>query len=196
MNRTRTEKGEMSRNRLLEAAAEEFAGKGYHLTRVSDIVKRAGLTQAAFYLYFPSKEAMYQELRDEFFHKLWELADAGKKVTPLSKEWTVPKLKENLLELFEFFASVPKLTQVFLQASDEGENLHRQLAQMVESNLRRNQEAGHLRGEFSPEVAAEAMVAILYRLTERYLLSGEKTAEELADQAVLLIAHGIVRPHP
>lgn len=194
MNRSRTEKGEQSRKRLLEAAAEEFANNGYDRTRVSDIVKRAGLTQAAFYLYFPSKEAVYGELRDAFFTQLRVLADAGKQVTPLPKEMTVPKIRENLLRLFRFFGACPRLTQVFLAAAQEGELLHRQMAKLVAENLRTNQNAGHVRPELSPEVAAEAMVAVLYRLTERFLLTGEMTAEELADHATALLASGIVSP--
>lgn len=192
MSRSRTEKGELSRRRLLEAAAAEFADKGYHLARVSDIVRRAGLTQAAFYLYFPSKEAVYQELRQTFFARLWELAESGKKVTPLPTAMTVPQLRENVLALYRFFAEIPELTRVFLQEAEAGEELHRQIAVRVAASMRGNQEAGHVRRELSVEIASEAVVAILYRLAIRFLLTGEKTAEELADQAAALIARGIV----
>lgn len=192
MSRSRTEKGELSRRRLLEAAAAEFADKGYHLARVSDIVRRAGLTQAAFYLYFPSKEAVYQELRQSFFARLRELAESGKKVTPLPTAMTVPQLRENVLALYRFFAEIPELTRVFLQEAEAGEELHRQIALRVAASMRGNQEAGHVRRELSVEIASEAVVAILYRLAIRFLLTGEKTAEELADQAAALIARGIV----
>lgn len=104
MNQDKMGKGEQSRARLLQAAAAQFAAVGYHRTRVSDIVRQAGLTQAAFYLYFPSKESLYQELMDGFFQKLWELSDAGGKVTPLARHEVRDRMKENLLELFRFFA--------------------------------------------------------------------------------------------
>lgn len=70
-------KGEQSRGRLLAAAASEFAAKGFHRARVSDIVKAAGLTQASFYQYFESKEGLYQQLMDEFFPGCGSLLTEG-----------------------------------------------------------------------------------------------------------------------
>ena len=55
------------RERLVSAAAEVFAVSGYHASRVSDIVGRAGVAQGTFYLYFRSKEAVFLELVDRFF---------------------------------------------------------------------------------------------------------------------------------
>lgn len=192
MTQAKVRKGEMSRARLLQAAASEFAAKGYHRTRVSDIVRQAGLTQAAFYLYFESKELLYQELMDRFFKKLWELSDAGRKVTPLKSHEVQSRLKENLLDLFRFFMEMPELTTIVLTQAD-GEDLHRRLAGIVADNLRRNQEAGHVKANLSVEVTAESIVAMLYRLTIRFLLTGEKTAEQLADEAVALLAGGMLQ---
>lgn len=192
MTQAKVRKGEMSRARLLQAAASEFAAKGYHRTRVSDIVRQAGLTQAAFYLYFESKELLYQELMDRFFKKLWELSDAGRKVTSLKSHEVQSRLKENLLDLFRFFMEMPELTTIVLTQAD-GEDLHRRLAGIVADNLRRNQEAGHVKANLSVEVTAESIVAMLYRLTIRFLLTGEKTAEQLADEAVALLAGGMLQ---
>lgn len=185
-------KGEQSRGRLLAAAVSEFAAKGFHRTRVSDIVKAAGLTQASFYQYFESKEGLYQQLMDEFFAKLWELADGGSKVTALDEADVYGQVRENLVALFRFFKERPELTQIVLYQAEAGEELHGKLAAMVCANLRKNQAAGHVRADLSPEVAAEAMVAVCYRLTSRFLLTGEKTAEQLADEAVSFLAHGIL----
>ncbi|HUY51916.1 MAG TPA: TetR/AcrR family transcriptional regulator [Streptosporangiaceae bacterium] len=57
------------RERLVSAAAEVFAVSGYHASKVSDIVGRAGVAQGTFYLYFRSKEAVFLELVDRFFTK-------------------------------------------------------------------------------------------------------------------------------
>lgn len=193
MNQDKMGKGEQSRARLLQAAAAQFAAVGYHRTRVSDIVRQAGLTQAAFYLYFPSKESLYQELMDGFFQKLWELSDAGGKVTPLARHEVRDRMKENLLELFRFFARMPEQTRIVLTGAEEREELHRKLTSIVSDNLRKNQEAGHVRPELSVEVAAESMLAVVQRLTVRFLLSGERTAEQLAEDAAALLAKGILQ---
>ncbi|MGE8080760.1 helix-turn-helix domain-containing protein [Peribacillus loiseleuriae] len=56
----------------MKSAADEFEQKGYYETKVSTIVKRANLPQPTFYLYFQSKEAIFQELVDTFRLNLFE----------------------------------------------------------------------------------------------------------------------------
>jgi AcrR family transcriptional regulator len=48
--------------RLLEAASEAFADKGFHATTTRDIAARVGLSPAAVYVHFASKEELLYEL--------------------------------------------------------------------------------------------------------------------------------------
>jgi AcrR family transcriptional regulator len=50
------------RRKSLEAALEEFVARGFEAARMEDIAKRAGLSKAAIYLYFPSKVALLEAL--------------------------------------------------------------------------------------------------------------------------------------
>jgi AcrR family transcriptional regulator len=45
-------------NQILDAAEDLFHSNGYHKTKVSNIVKRIGVTQGTFYYYFNSKEEL------------------------------------------------------------------------------------------------------------------------------------------
>ena len=47
---------------ILDAALEEFTARGFDAARMEDIAKRAGLSKAAIYLYFPSKVAVLEAL--------------------------------------------------------------------------------------------------------------------------------------
>jgi AcrR family transcriptional regulator len=60
-----TERQWVRRGELLEAARGVFERDGYHGTTVSAIVQAAGLSQGAFYLYFPDKKAVFAALQDE-----------------------------------------------------------------------------------------------------------------------------------
>lgn len=55
---------------LLDAAAEEFAAGGYARTSVAAIAARAGVSRAAFYAYFSSKDDVFRQVasavRDDF----------------------------------------------------------------------------------------------------------------------------------
>ncbi len=55
-------RGEKTRTKLLAAGTKVFAANGYHATRVDDIVKAAATSHGTFYLYFPSKEALFATL--------------------------------------------------------------------------------------------------------------------------------------
>jgi AcrR family transcriptional regulator len=55
-----------SRQKILEAALNEFAEKGYEGSRVEAIAKRAKVSKALIYYNFDSKDAILQELIDEF----------------------------------------------------------------------------------------------------------------------------------
>jgi len=47
---------------LLAAALDCFVEKGFAATRMEDIARRAGVAKGTFYLYFPSKEAVFEAL--------------------------------------------------------------------------------------------------------------------------------------
>lgn len=50
------------RRRLLEAAAEEFAERGFASARLAEIARRAGFTKGAVYSNFESKQDLFAEL--------------------------------------------------------------------------------------------------------------------------------------
>ncbi|ABD25479.1 transcriptional regulator, TetR family [Novosphingobium aromaticivorans DSM 12444] len=53
------------RERILDSAREEFAERGFAAARMEDIARRVGISRAALYLAFDSKEAMFRALVSE-----------------------------------------------------------------------------------------------------------------------------------
>jgi TetR/AcrR family transcriptional regulator, cholesterol catabolism regulator len=60
--RKQPKKSEVTRTRILDAAAHVFYNKGYALTRLSDIAKRARTQTGSIYYYFESREAIVAEV--------------------------------------------------------------------------------------------------------------------------------------
>ncbi len=190
MGAPRTTKGEESRARLLNAAACEFAHKGFHDTKVSTIVARANLTQAAFYLYFPSKEAIFAELVADFRQRLRSALEAFRLQPGMQN---VPeRVHANIAMFTQFMADNPDLTRVGLFQAPDAEQIKRELASIVMDNLRFEQQEGFMRPTLAMEIIAECLVGIIERLTVRWLLTQEKEPAELAAQATEMILHGIL----
>ena len=56
------ERGARTRQAILDASLALFAQKGFHATLIDDIATRVGISRAALYQYFASKEEIFTEL--------------------------------------------------------------------------------------------------------------------------------------
>ena len=69
-----TRKGRNTRAALMKTARQVFADQGFYGASVSEISRRAGLSQGTFYQYFKNKEQVFQELNDEILDAFWDRA--------------------------------------------------------------------------------------------------------------------------
>lgn len=185
-------KGEESKKKLLKAAEKLFAEKGFQSTKVSEIVAHAGLTQAAFYLYFASKEEILQHLLSEFEQQLGNFGDAGKKAGDFYPGRVQPYVKDQFVQLFSFLGKNPSLTKIALHHGKHGDRIREKIVAQIAGNMKENQNKGIVKKEIDPQIASEAIVAVTERLIDRYLWNGEKTKEELGAQAAQIFLHGIL----
>jgi AcrR family transcriptional regulator len=63
---TTQQRGEETRNRILDAALEAFGRYGYDATSVAEICRRADVTKGGFYHHFPSKQALFLEMLERW----------------------------------------------------------------------------------------------------------------------------------
>ncbi|HSL50974.1 MAG TPA: TetR/AcrR family transcriptional regulator [Candidatus Deferrimicrobiaceae bacterium] len=66
-----------TRDKILQAALEIFAEKGYHRALVDDIVRASRTSKGAVYHHFPNKEALFLALVDQFSARLAEAMAAA-----------------------------------------------------------------------------------------------------------------------
>jgi len=71
---------EARRTQILDAAVRCFARHGYYETTIEDLVIETGLSRGALYLYYPSKEAMYLAISEQWGCGLEEAIQA--RLTP------------------------------------------------------------------------------------------------------------------
>ncbi|MCL9761331.1 TetR/AcrR family transcriptional regulator [Frankia sp. AiPa1] len=83
-----------TRSRILAVAVTLFGEQGYAGTSVRDISERLGLTKAALYYHFPSKETILDALLEPFMLELGRLADLIRQSPPPSPETLIERIAE------------------------------------------------------------------------------------------------------
>jgi AcrR family transcriptional regulator len=137
---------------LLEAALDTFVAKGFTAARMEDIATRAGVSKGTIYLYYPSKQAIFEALvRRNIIPKV-EAAEAMLAASGLPAPVQLRRLLEFMGEATSDLrvAAVPKL--VLAEAGNfpemarfyRREVVGRGLA-LIEGILRRGMEAGAFR---------------------------------------------------
>ncbi|MFJ6773151.1 TetR/AcrR family transcriptional regulator, partial [Kitasatospora sp. NPDC091257] len=66
---------EASRERIVTAAIDVLARKGFHQATVSDITEQAGVSRGLISYYFPTKHALADELLDRYLEGIDQLLD-------------------------------------------------------------------------------------------------------------------------
>lgn len=75
---SRSRRKEARPGELLAAALDCFVEKGFAATRMEEIARRAGVAKGTFYLYFPSKQAVFEALvRENILPRLEAMETAG-----------------------------------------------------------------------------------------------------------------------
>lgn len=185
-------KGEVSKRKLLQAAEQLFAKKGFTSTKVSEIVASAGLTQAAFYLYFKSKDDIFQQLLHDFDQQLIQLSSSRQKATELLPAEVKGYMFNTFKDLFILLGKNPNLTRIALQHAPESDQIRQKIVEQISNNISNNQHLGIVREGLDTWVTAESIVAATERLVNKYLLTGDKTEEELGKQVAEIFFNGII----
>ena len=92
---------EDTRNRILKKSSLYFARNGFGDTKIGDLARHIGIGQGTIYLYFKSKEELFEEIR-----KSAENQDDIKRLKMLAKLldfWPLQRMKRFLITRQESF---------------------------------------------------------------------------------------------
>lgn len=183
--------GEASRALLLKIAADQFAENGYYQTKISDIVKKANVTQPTFYLYFKSKEAIFTELENLFQKELSALTVDIRFAEETRTDELPHRLTYNLRAVFCFFSTNRSLARIGFYLSPKSRNIKTRMAAEIENQFMKEAKKGGLHLSIDLNTVAFGLVGMIEQLTVSKLWTGEKTPEELADEVAKMILEGI-----
>ncbi|MBS0254595.1 MAG: TetR/AcrR family transcriptional regulator [Proteobacteria bacterium] len=108
----RTARGRATLRRLLDAAAQEFAERGFHEASISGITRRAGTALGSFYTYFDSKDAIFSALVRDMSQGVATAAAAA--ITPGSSG--IPREREALGAFLDFARAHKEIYRIIDEA--------------------------------------------------------------------------------
>ena len=161
------------RQQILDAAAECFAGDGFHRTTMQKIVTESGLSAGAIYHYFSSKDQIIQAIADDRHAAEWrsirrtiDSKDGAKTLHQLSRMFfeplTGPAEKQRRRIGIEMWAEALHSPSI-LETTREGINEPLRLFTKVITTAQENDEIG-------PHVDPEALGRVMIALFQGFIL--------------------------
>jgi AcrR family transcriptional regulator len=187
----KTQRGERTRQKILDAAEREIGRKGFAEASISTITAEAAVGQGTFYLYFRSKEDVLRELVLRMGRRLRRhltLAIAG---APNRLEAE----RRGLRAFLEFVRANTDLYRVVAESQFVDPAVFQRYYQDFAASYRDGLRAAEKRGEISKgdaEVRAWALMGISDMVGRRFALWDSKTPlKRVAEAAYALLAVGL-----
>ena len=165
-----TKRGEATRRRLLEAAELVFAEQGYHEASIVKITERAGIGLGTFYLYFDSKQTIFEALVLDLNRRVRHSMSEAMAGAPdrLHAE------RAGFAGFFRFTAEHPALYRVVREAEFVSPDVLRthytRIVEGYEAGLRAAQASGDVDRALDAETTAWALMGMGELIGMRFLL--------------------------
>lgn len=192
MARRLTPRGQERRRQLIEHATRCFAANGYHTTSVSEIVEGVGVGKGVFYWYFESKDQLLEAILTDAQRDLRRcqqraiegVDDPVRRIElgiRASLEWTAAHRDVN--RLIQFAATEERFVDVVRAGARVSlQDTARHVVEAMELGLIRDGDA---------ELVAQAVLGVITSLARHEVLTGRRSAGEVADAAVSFCLEGL-----
>jgi len=195
--------GEERRRQIIAEAIRCFAAKGFRGTTIRELAGAVGLTEAALYRYFPSKEALYQAIIDEKIAAPSPLAEVDEAAQAGDDRAVFTGLARNFLESIE---SDPSFLRILLYTGLEDHELAapffdqriRRLREFVAGYIERRSREGAFRA-VDPKICARAFLGMVvdYQIVRHVFHQKDvypAGPEEVAETFVTIFLDGMRAP--
>ncbi|MFF6886870.1 TetR/AcrR family transcriptional regulator [Streptomyces sp. NPDC012421] len=182
--------------RLLVAAVEAFAERGYHATTTRDIAGRAGMSPAALYIHYKTKEELLHRISRIGHDRALEILRAAE----LRDGAPSDRLSDAVRSFVRWHAERHTTARVVQYELDALGPEHRaeivELRRETEATVRRIIEEGVAAGEFDvadPSGTTVAVLSLCIDVARWFNVQGRRTPDEVgafyADLVLRMVGH-------
>lgn len=189
----RTQKGQQTRERLVQAARSVFEEQGFLHARVADVCKAANTSHGTFYTYFDSKEAIFKEVVDSVELDLLAVDPVPEDTDPVER---IRAANRHYLEAYRANAKIMAVIHqvATFDADVRATRVQRQnaFAAAIERRTRAYQDAGLADPDVDPRYAAQALGGMVAFFAEDMFSQDHGfNLDEAVEQLTLLWANAV-----
>jgi len=183
-----------TRARILDAALNIFSRKGYHDTRLDEIVSESQTSKGSIYFHFPNKERLFLALVDQFADLLERRVVEAIQQEPKG----IGRVRVALTTCLETFGRYRRPAKILLvQAVGLGvtfeskrSEVNERFARLIETYLQESIEVGDI-APVDTEVAAHAWMGAIYNVVIRWVTTGEPEPPRIMDALLPLLLKSV-----
>jgi AcrR family transcriptional regulator len=199
----REDKKAATRSQLLKEARALFAERGFDATRVRDIVERVGVSEATFFNYFPTKEALLEDAASETkrFYGAYLQNLRAREEEPVADR--VRELLGVIGSVFvadrEVLTSVVDRTSLLFGSTGATKELDLANYDLLADLFRQGQVRGEVRRDCDPMQLAEILNATVLLILDNWVSGWWNDAGPLEPRLTLaadVVLHGCVPTDP
>lgn len=182
-----------TRERIMDAALNVFSRKGYHETRMDEIVEEAATSKGSIYFHFPNKEKLFLALVDQFADLL------ERRVTEaIAGQRGMHRVQTALTTVLETFSKYRRPAKLLLvQAVGLGSAFERKrlettdrFATLIKTYLDEAVAAGEI-APVDTTVTAHAWMGAIYNVVIQWVYTGEPSQERILSALVPLLLKSV-----
>lgn len=197
------QRSEETHARILSVAENLFAQKGFDATGVADICAAARVSKGAFYHHFPTKQAVFQALLDNWLAQLdtqlqanlTAAADvpAGLVAMASQTERIFEGASSRALILLEFWMQASRQPEIWQAAVAP----YRRYMGVFEEIFSRGIAEGSLNRELDPRSSARLVIALAMGLLLQSFFDPSGTNwQNVTEDGIRILMNGLVRRDP
>ncbi len=194
MKPAKTRKSQVTRQNLLDAAHRVFREKGYHDTKVVDIIERAGCGHGTFYDYFKGKDDVLMALLSDLVLELERLSESAWVLLERMAFDDYQAVRILLRGIHDIFDRHGDLHNVYMEAAIENarfgglfNDFHRRFSEILERKLLEMQVAGKCK-DLDARIASQLLVTLIgFTVYGRQAGFISGSPEEVVENLALLI---------
>lgn len=187
-------KSEETRERILDAALSVFSSKGYHDTKMDEIVEASDTSKGSIYFYFPNKERLFLALVDQFADLL------ERRVTEAveHEDEGIARVRAALQACLETFGRYRRPAKILLvQAVGLGSVFEKKRIEVNDrfaSLIKKYLDESIAVGDIAPvdtDVVSYAWMGAIYGIVIRWVYTGEPDSERILSALLPLLLKSV-----